>query len=131
MGILCCQKKLKIPNFSRAESGKIDEETKTYVEMVCTKLRNIKLFLCSFDRLFFVRYAFNTKGFMFLNLVQTISTYVLVSSSILPLSGLENLGIFNFFGNTKSPSFFSPSTALYSVLLICCWTFSHSVFSTD
>ena len=35
-------KKLKIPKFSRPESGKIDEETKTYVEMVCTKLRNIK-----------------------------------------------------------------------------------------
>ena len=35
-------RKLKIPNFSRAESGKIDEEIKTYVEMVCTKLRNIK-----------------------------------------------------------------------------------------
>ena len=31
--------------------------------------------------------------------------------------GVENLGIFNFFGNTKSPSFFSPSTALHSVLL--------------
>jgi len=35
-------KKLKIPKFSRPESGRIDEETKTYVEMVCTKLRNIK-----------------------------------------------------------------------------------------
>ena len=35
-------KKLKIPKFSRPESGKIDEETKTYVDMVCTKLRNIK-----------------------------------------------------------------------------------------
>jgi len=35
-------KKLKIPKFSRLESGKIDEETNTYVEMVCTKLRNIK-----------------------------------------------------------------------------------------
>ena len=35
-------KKLKIPKFSRPESGKIDEETKTYVEMVCTNLRNIK-----------------------------------------------------------------------------------------
>ena len=35
-------KKLKIPKCSRPESGKIDEETKTYVEMVCTKLRNIK-----------------------------------------------------------------------------------------
>ena len=35
-------KKLKIPKFSRPESGKIDEETKTYVEMVCTKLRSIK-----------------------------------------------------------------------------------------
>jgi len=35
-------KKLKIPKFSRPESGKIDEETKTYVEMICTKLRNIK-----------------------------------------------------------------------------------------
>jgi len=33
---------LKIPKFSRPESGKIDEATKTYVEMVCTKLRNIK-----------------------------------------------------------------------------------------
>jgi len=33
---------LKIPNFSRPESGKIDEKNKTYVEMVCTKLRNIK-----------------------------------------------------------------------------------------
>jgi len=38
-------KKLKIPKFSRLESGKIDEETKTYVEMVCTKLRNIKPFV--------------------------------------------------------------------------------------
>ena len=38
-------KKLKIPKFSRPESGKIDEETKTYVEMVCTKLRNIKPFV--------------------------------------------------------------------------------------
>ena len=37
-------KKLKIPKFSRPESGKIDEETKTYVEMVCTNLRNIKTF---------------------------------------------------------------------------------------
>ena len=27
--------KLKIPKFSSPESGKIDEETKTYVEMVC------------------------------------------------------------------------------------------------
>ena len=35
-------KKLKISKFSRPESGKNDEETKTYVEMVCTKLRNIK-----------------------------------------------------------------------------------------
>jgi len=35
-------RKLKIPKFLRPESGKIDEETKTYVEMVCTKLRNIK-----------------------------------------------------------------------------------------
>ena len=33
---------MKIPKFSRPESGKIDEATKTYVEMVCTKLRNIK-----------------------------------------------------------------------------------------
>ena len=33
---------MKNPKFSRPESGKIDEETKTYVEMVCTKLRNIK-----------------------------------------------------------------------------------------
>jgi len=38
----CVPKKLKIPKFLRPESGKIDEETKTYVEMVCTKLRNIK-----------------------------------------------------------------------------------------
>jgi len=35
-------KKLKIPKFSRPGSGKIDEEIKTYVQMVCTKLRNIK-----------------------------------------------------------------------------------------
>ena len=28
----CVAKKLKIPKFSRPESGKIDEETKTYVE---------------------------------------------------------------------------------------------------
>jgi len=33
---------LKLPKFSRPDSGKIDEETKTYVEMVCTKFRNIK-----------------------------------------------------------------------------------------
>jgi len=91
----------------------------------------LKLFLCSFDKLFCVRCAFNSNGFMFLNLVQTISTYLLVSSSILPLSGLENLGIFNFCGNTKSPSFFSPSTALHSVFVTCCWAFSHSAFSTD
>ena len=38
----CVAKKLKIPKFSRPESGKIDEETKTYVEIVCTKLRNMK-----------------------------------------------------------------------------------------
>ena len=36
-------KKFKIPKFSRPESGKIDEETKTYLEMVYTKLRNINL----------------------------------------------------------------------------------------
>ena len=35
-------KQLNIPKLSRPESGKIDEETKTYVEMVCTKLRSIK-----------------------------------------------------------------------------------------
>ena len=35
-------KKLKISKFSRPKSGKIDEETKTYVEIVCTKLRYIK-----------------------------------------------------------------------------------------
>ena len=39
--------------------------------------------------------------------------------------------IFYFFGNTKSPSFFSPSTALHSVFLTCSWTFSHSAFSND
>jgi len=39
---LCVAKKLKIPKFSRPESGKIDEKNKTYVEMVCTKLRKIK-----------------------------------------------------------------------------------------
>jgi len=36
---------LKLPKFSTPDSGKIDEETKTYVEMVCTKLRNIKPFV--------------------------------------------------------------------------------------
>ena len=38
-------KKLKIPKLSRPESGKIDEQTETYAEMVCTKLRNIKALL--------------------------------------------------------------------------------------
>ena len=35
-------KKWKISKFSRPKSGKIDEETKTYVEMVCSQYRNIK-----------------------------------------------------------------------------------------
>ena len=44
VGDFVLPKKLKIPKVSRPESGKIDEETKTYVEMVCTKLRNVKPF---------------------------------------------------------------------------------------
>jgi len=42
--------KLKIPKFSSPESGKIDEETNRYVEMVCTKLRNIKPLLLKAHR---------------------------------------------------------------------------------
>jgi len=36
------QKKLSIPKTSRPDSAKIDQENKTYVEMVFSKLRNIK-----------------------------------------------------------------------------------------
>jgi len=35
-------KKLSIPKTSRPDSAKIDQETKTHVEMVFSKLRNIK-----------------------------------------------------------------------------------------
>jgi len=90
----------------------------------------LKLFLCSFDKLFFVRYAFNTKGFMFLNLYKPFLCMFWFLHQFCHFR-VSKIWEFSFFGNTKSPSFFSPSTALHSVLLICCWKFSHSAFSTD